>query len=52
MRNHFNAEKGEEVIQEDVMQVHGKKLKKQIRVLKETEKKLDEEDKDDKDKDF
>jgi phage shock protein PspC (stress-responsive transcriptional regulator) len=50
--NHFNAEKGEEVIQEDVMQVHGKKLKKQIRVLKETEKKQDEEDKDDKDKDF
>jgi phage shock protein PspC (stress-responsive transcriptional regulator) len=53
--NHFNAEK-DEVLTEDesnVVDEHGKKLKKQIRILKEKAKdKEDNSDDEDKDKDF
>jgi hypothetical protein len=53
--NHFNAEK-DEVLTEDesaVVDEHGKKLKKQIKILKEKDKEQeDRSDDEDKDKDF
>ncbi len=39
--NHFNADKDEEVIQEEIENVNGQKMKKQIRIMKEKETELE-----------